>query len=131
MVSKRQFSYLPTSPSSGQATTYSQMCHATLLACHSGEAFRKPVLAKPRHPSSCEMPAILRSGPYRFYFYSHEPNEPPHVHVDRDKASRKVWLSPVALASSLGFRASELREVRRLVSSNKAILLKALEEFDG
>ena len=77
------------------------------------------------------MPAILRSGPYRFYFYSHEPNEPPHVHVDRDKASRKVWLSPVALASSLGFRASELLEVERLVSANKAILLKSWEEFHG
>ena len=29
------------------------------------------------------MPTILTSGPYRIYFYSHEPNEPPHVHVDR------------------------------------------------
>ncbi|MBM5817670.1 MAG: DUF4160 domain-containing protein, partial [Cyanobacteria bacterium K_Offshore_surface_m2_239] len=28
------------------------------------------------------MPTILRSGPYRIYFYSHEPNEPPHVHID-------------------------------------------------
>ncbi|MGB5135493.1 MAG: DUF4160 domain-containing protein [Prochlorococcaceae cyanobacterium] len=77
------------------------------------------------------MPTILRSGPYRVYFYSHEPNEPPHVHVDRDKSSCKVWLSPVALASSLGFSASELREVERLVSSNRAILLKACEEFHG
>ena len=24
---------------------------------------------------------MLRSGPYRFYSYSHEPNEPPHIHV--------------------------------------------------
>ncbi len=30
------------------------------------------------------MPTILRIGPYRFYFYSHEPNEPPHVHIDRE-----------------------------------------------
>nr|WP_242060339.1 DUF4160 domain-containing protein [Aerosakkonema funiforme] len=26
------------------------------------------------------MPTVLRIGAYRFYFYSHEPNEPPHVH---------------------------------------------------
>lgn len=77
------------------------------------------------------MPTILRIGPYRVYFYSHEPNEPPHVHVDRDKASSKVWLDPVALASSLGFSARELREIERLVSLNKAILLKAREEFHG
>ncbi|NBQ21312.1 MAG: DUF4160 domain-containing protein [Synechococcaceae bacterium WB6_3B_236] len=29
------------------------------------------------------MPTILRSG-HRVYCYSHEPNEPPHVHIDRD-----------------------------------------------
>ena len=77
------------------------------------------------------MPTILRIGPYRIYFYSHDPNEPPHVHVDRDKASSKVWLDPVALASSLGFSARELREIERLVSLNKAILLKAWEDFHG
>ena len=38
------------------------------------------------------VPTVLRSGPYRFYFYSHEPNEPPHVHVDRDDDSAKFWL---------------------------------------
>ncbi|MCX5958528.1 MAG: DUF4160 domain-containing protein [Cyanobacteria bacterium] len=41
------------------------------------------------------MPTILRSEPYRIYFYSREPNEPPDVHVDRDKASCKVWLVPI------------------------------------
>src|SRR6266581_2671996 len=30
------------------------------------------------------VPTVLRTGPYRFYFYSHEPNGPRHVHVDRD-----------------------------------------------
>lgn len=77
------------------------------------------------------MPTILRSVPYRVYFYSHEPNEPPHVHVDRDKASCKVWLVPVALSSSLGFSARELREIERLVSLNRAILLKEWGEFHG
>lgn len=77
------------------------------------------------------MPTILRSGPYRIYFYSHEPKEPPHVHVDRDKASCKVWLAPVKLSSNLGFGARELREIERLVSLNRAILLKAWEEFHG
>ncbi|MFM9087442.1 MAG: DUF4160 domain-containing protein, partial [Cyanobium sp.] len=51
--------------------------------------------------------------------------------VDRDKASCKVWLAQVALASSLGFNARELREIERLVSLNRAILLKAWEEFHG
>ena len=50
---------------------------------------------------------------------------PPHVHVDRDQAACKMWLRPVPLASSLGLMASELRKVELLVSSNRAILLKA------
>jgi hypothetical protein len=77
------------------------------------------------------MPIVLRSGPYRVYFYSHQPNEPPHVDVERDKASCKVWLVPVALAASLGFSARDLREVERLVSLSRAMLLKAWEEFHG
>ena len=44
------------------------------------------------------MPTVLRQGPYRFYFFSHEPGEPPHVHVDRGDLSIKVWLNPVTLA---------------------------------
>jgi hypothetical protein len=77
------------------------------------------------------MPTVLRSGPYRFYFYSHEPNEPPHIHVDRDQDSCKVWITPVPLSSSLGFKARELREIERLVSLNRGILLKAWEDFHG
>lgn len=41
------------------------------------------------------MPTALRSGPYRVYFFSHESNEPAHVHIDRDQASCNFWLSPV------------------------------------
>jgi len=50
------------------------------------------------------------------YFYSHEPNEPPHVHVDRDDQSAKFY--PVALARNLGFR------VHRLVVENRNLLLE-------
>ena len=56
------------------------------------------------------MPTVSRSGPYRFYFYSHEPSEPPHIHVDRDDSSAKFWTDPVQLAANFGFRAHELRE---------------------
>lgn len=65
------------------------------------------------------MPTLLRTGPYRVYFFSHEPNEPPHVHVDRDDATCKFWLDPIALASSFGFSPSELRRIHRLVSEHQ------------
>src|SRR5271166_2066107 len=77
------------------------------------------------------MPTVLRSGAYRFYFYSHEPNEPPHVHVDRDEVSAKFWLDPVQLAANFGFRASELREIQSIVLDHRARLLEAWHEFFG
>ena len=77
------------------------------------------------------MPTVLRSGPYRLYFYSHEPNEPPHIHVDRWEASCKFWLTPVALASNLGFRPKELRTIETIVMANLSSLTKAWREFHG
>jgi hypothetical protein len=77
------------------------------------------------------MPTLLRSGPYRFYFYSHEPNEPPHVHVDRDALSAKYWLNPVGLARNRGFNARELLRVEELVTSNCAAFMEAWNERFG
>ena len=71
------------------------------------------------------MPTVLRSGPYRVYFYSHEPNEPPHVHVDRDEQSAKFWLRPVVLARNLGFNAGELRRIRGLLLQHESNLMEA------
>ncbi|MGH8245034.1 MAG: DUF4160 domain-containing protein [Gammaproteobacteria bacterium] len=28
------------------------------------------------------MPTVLRSGPHRFFFFSREGHEPPHVHIE-------------------------------------------------
>jgi Domain of unknown function (DUF4160) len=70
------------------------------------------------------MPTALRTRPYPFYFYSHEPNEPPHVHVDRYEPSAKFWLIPVALAANFGFSAKELGRVS-LVGVNRDKLLEA------
>ncbi len=77
------------------------------------------------------MPTVLRSGPYRFYSYSHEPNEPPHVHVDRDEATAKFWLQPVRLERSVGFGARELRQIQQIVEQHQAELLEAWREFFG
>jgi hypothetical protein len=77
------------------------------------------------------MPTVLRSGPYRVYFFSHEPGEPPHVHVDRDELSAKFWLQPVALASNLGFRAVELRRIRRILLEHETALVEAWREYFG
>ena len=75
------------------------------------------------------MPTVLRTGPYRFYFWSHEPDEPPHIHVDRDNLSAKFWLEPVDMARNRGFRPHELRNIQRLVEEHQAELLEAWHDF--
>jgi Domain of unknown function (DUF4160) len=77
------------------------------------------------------MPTVLRSGPYRFYFYSHEPNEPPHVHVDRDDLSAKFWLDPVGLARNFGFTAREVNALESIVQANRHNLLETWNGYFG
>lgn len=77
------------------------------------------------------MPTVFRTGGYRLYFYSHEPNEPPHVHVDKAGSSVKIWLDPVAIARNVGFAPHELNEVVRLVQQSSLTLLEAWREFFG
>jgi hypothetical protein len=77
------------------------------------------------------MPTVLRSGPYRVYFFSHEPNEPPHVHVDRDDRSAKFWLEPVALARNLGFSARELARIEAVVEEHRQELHEAWNGYFG
>ena len=74
------------------------------------------------------MPTVLRSGPYRVYFVSHDLIEPPYVHVDRDDQSAKFWLNPVLLARNLGFKSKELRTIERLLVENEVALLAAWRE---
>ena len=77
------------------------------------------------------MPTVMRIGPFRFSFYSHEPNEPPHIHVDRGEATIKLWLEPVEVAKSRGFRAHEIGGIVALVEEHRARLLEAWHEYFG
>jgi len=49
------------------------------------------------------MPAVLKIGAYRFFFYSGDRGEPPHVHVESGGGTARFWLVPVRLHSSQGF----------------------------
>ena len=77
------------------------------------------------------MPTVMRIGPFRFYFDSHEPNELPHIHVDRGEATIKLWLEPVEVAKSRGFRAHEIGGIVVLVEEHRARLVEAWHEYFG
>ena len=54
------------------------------------------------------MPRVPIDGPYRFFFWSRENDEPPHVHVKRDRLEAKFWIDPVVeLAQNWGFARHE------------------------
>ncbi len=77
------------------------------------------------------MPTVLRIGAVRFYFYSHEPNEPPHVHIDRDDATIKVWLTSIEVAKSRGFRAHEIGGIVAMIEDNRTMLTEVWHEYFG
>lgn len=77
------------------------------------------------------MPTLLRTEGYRYYFYSHEPNEPPHIHVDKAGSSAKVWLKPVTLARSAGFRATEIGDILATVREHEDSFLEAWNGYFG
>lgn len=74
-------------------------------------------------------PTVLQSGPYRFFFFSSDRGEPPHVHVARDRKTAKFWLQPVRLEYNLGFASNELNRISALVREHHAELLKAWHEY--
>lgn len=77
------------------------------------------------------MPTILRQGPWRFFFYSNEGTEPPHVHVARGGSVAKFWLVPVSLASPGGFRQVELTRIARIILDRQDEFLEAWHEYFG
>lgn len=77
------------------------------------------------------MPTILAKGGYRFFFYSGDRGEPPHVHVEREGRIAKFWLGPVRLASSGGFRRIEINAIERIVKDERERFSEAWNDFFG
>jgi hypothetical protein len=83
------------------------------------------------HRQASAMPTVLREGRWRFFFYSNEGLEPPHIHVESADGEAKFWLSPVALVGSSRLKARELRDLEWFVRLNREFLLEAWNDFFG
>jgi hypothetical protein len=75
------------------------------------------------------MPTVLRHGPFRFFFYSGDRDEPIHVHVERKGRIAKFWLFPVRLERSGGLRRNEISEIHRILLSHQEELQEAWNEY--
>jgi hypothetical protein len=74
---------------------------------------------------------VLRSGRFRFFFFSNEGDEPPHIHVKAAEHEAKFWLDPVSLVANYGFRSRDLNEMERLIRRHQAEFLEAWHEHLG
>lgn len=77
------------------------------------------------------MPTVFIIDGYRFFFYSNEGQEPPHVHVERGDAICKWWLDPPRLAWNRGMKSPELRRVRTIVLQRAEQLKGAWHDYFG
>ena len=75
------------------------------------------------------MPTVLIIGPYRFFFYAGDRDEPPHIHIERDDDTAKFWLDPVRLQNSGGFSRSDINRILKLVEENRDSILRSWNEY--
>jgi hypothetical protein len=75
------------------------------------------------------MPTVLKIGPYRFFFFAGDRDEPPHIHIERDDKVAKFWLDPVRLQSSGGFSRSEIIRIQRVVGEHQIQLREAWNAY--
>ena len=74
------------------------------------------------------MPTVLLIAGIRFYFFSGDGNEPPHIHVKKNNAIGKIWLSELTEEYMYGFTVTERRQVKEIVEEHKAYLITKWNE---
>ena len=77
------------------------------------------------------MPTLLLVDGYRFFFFSNEGTEPPHVHVERGDGYAKFWLESVELVDAVGMGTRELRRARLLVIQHRIDFREKWREYFG
>jgi len=76
------------------------------------------------------MPNIFIWNGYRFFFYSNEDVEPPHIHVAKSGCQAKFWLADCSLAYNDDFKHNELSKLKVVVAKNRFMFLEAWYEYE-
>lgn len=75
------------------------------------------------------MPTILRKLGFRFFFYSDEGNEPPHVHVEKAEGRGKYWVDPVKKEYMKGFSPKDEKKAGNIVREEQGYFKKKWYEY--
>jgi hypothetical protein len=76
------------------------------------------------------MPTIFKKGPYRFFFYAGDKDEPRHIHVERDDKVAKFWLEPIRMHSS-GFGRAEINKIQEIIAEHHAQFVEVWNDYFG
>jgi Domain of unknown function (DUF4160) len=77
------------------------------------------------------MPTLLRWRGYRFFFYSADRWEPPHVHIYKNGREAKIWLHDISIAVNFGYPAGELNEIVRATRQHRDVFMEAWNDHFG
>ena len=75
------------------------------------------------------MPTVLRIEGFRFFFYSSDKPEPPHVHVEKEDNAAKIWLDPIRLQDSHGLSRTDIGKILKIIEVNQKLLLRSWREY--
>lgn len=75
------------------------------------------------------MPTVLKIGPYWYFFYSGDRDEPVHIHIERDDKIAKIWLEPIRLDSSGGFNRKEISEMLKTIQEHHQEFVEAWHDY--
>lgn len=75
------------------------------------------------------MPTVLMKNGFRFFFYLHEGNEPPHIHVIGRGGEAKLWLDPIKISKVYHLGPKELQEILRITDENVKLFLEKYKEW--
>ena len=75
------------------------------------------------------MPTALKIGPYRFFFYASDQDEPQHVHVECDDKIAKFWLDPIRLQNSYGFSRQEIGRIQKIIQEHQKQLMEVWNDY--
>ena len=77
------------------------------------------------------MPTVLRVGQYRFFFYSNEGLEPPHIHVSAANAEAKFWLESIIIVWNHGFNQRQLGQIEQQIREHQNMMLETWQKYFG
>lgn len=77
------------------------------------------------------MPTLLNKLGFRFFFYSDEGNEPPHVHVEKAEGRGKYWTEPVEKCYMKNFTKQEEKKAEEIVLEEQENFRQKWYEYFG